>query len=56
MMEEAERVLPVWVEVDNPDRLLKEGMLARVTVLAGAGAASSLAAETAQLRPAEPRR
>ncbi|NUQ63033.1 MAG: efflux RND transporter periplasmic adaptor subunit [Pirellulales bacterium] len=36
MMEEHERVLPVWVEVANPDHLLKDGMLARVTVLAGA--------------------
>lgn len=34
MMEEDERVLPVWVEVANPDHLLKDGMLARVTVLA----------------------
>jgi Cu(I)/Ag(I) efflux system membrane fusion protein len=33
-MEENERVLPVWVEVANPDCLLKEGMFARVTVLA----------------------
>ena len=33
-MDESERVLPVWVEVDNPDRLLKEGMLARVAILA----------------------
>ena len=27
------RVLPVWVEVANPDHLLKSGMLARVTIL-----------------------
>jgi len=33
-MEEGERVLPVWIEVDNADRLLKEGMLARVAVSA----------------------
>jgi cobalt-zinc-cadmium efflux system membrane fusion protein len=25
-----EQVLPVWIEVDNPDQRLKEGMLARV--------------------------
>jgi RND family efflux transporter MFP subunit len=35
-MDENERVLPVWVEVANPDHLLKDGMLARVTVLATA--------------------
>jgi len=34
MMDENERVLPVWVEVANPDHLLKEGMMARVTLLA----------------------
>jgi len=34
VMDERERVLPVWIEVDNSDRLLKEGMLARVTLLA----------------------
>lgn len=35
MMDEDERVLPVWFEVANPEHLLKDGMLARVTVLAG---------------------
>jgi cobalt-zinc-cadmium efflux system membrane fusion protein len=34
LMDESERVLPVWVEVANPDHLLKDGMLARVTLLA----------------------
>ena len=33
-MEEHEQVLPVWVEVANSEQLLKEGMFARVTVLA----------------------
>jgi cobalt-zinc-cadmium efflux system membrane fusion protein len=33
-MDENERVLPVWVEVANADHLLKDGMLARVTLLA----------------------
>ena len=33
-MDENERVLPVWVEVANPDHQLKDGMLARVTLLA----------------------
>ncbi len=54
MMDESERVLPVWVEVDNPERLLKEGMLARVAVLAEAATASSETATTALLRPVEP--
>ena len=56
MMDDNERVLPVWVEVDNPDRLLKEGMLARVAVLAKPALSGSEAADTAQLRPVEPRR
>jgi RND family efflux transporter MFP subunit len=33
-MDESERVLPVWVEVANPDHLLKDGMLASVKILA----------------------
>jgi len=32
-MDENERVLPVWVEVANPDHLLKDGMMARVILL-----------------------
>ena len=56
MMDDNERVLPVWVEVDNPDRLLKEGMLARVAVLADSAAAGGKATETAQLQRIEPRR
>lgn len=39
-MDEGERVLPVWVEVANPDHLLKGGMLARVSILSGTGEAS----------------
>ncbi|MCE5268422.1 MAG: efflux RND transporter periplasmic adaptor subunit [Planctomycetaceae bacterium] len=31
-LESSERVLPVWVEVDNPDLRLKEGMLAKLAV------------------------
>jgi membrane fusion protein, heavy metal efflux system len=31
-LESSERVLPVWIEVDNPDLKLKEGMLAKVAV------------------------
>lgn len=57
IMDDNERVLPVWIEVDNPDRLLKEGMLARVAVLTHTAAtADGKSAETAQLRPVEPRR
>jgi multidrug resistance efflux pump len=56
MMDESERVLPVWVEVDNPDRLLKEGMLARVAVLAHATVADSGTAPTARLQQVKPRR
>ena len=55
MMHDNQRVLPIWVEVDNPDRLLKEGMLARVAVFAHA-AATDAATKTAQLRPVEPPR
>jgi RND family efflux transporter MFP subunit len=33
-MDEKMRVLPVWIEVENPDHLLKDGMLARVTLMA----------------------
>ncbi len=56
MMDDNERVLPIWVEVDNPDRLLKEGMLARVAVLARATATASGTATTAQLQRIKPRR
>ena len=33
LMHENMRVLPVWVEVSNPDHLLKSGMLARMTIM-----------------------
>lgn len=33
MMHETMPVLPVWVEVSNPDELLKSGMLARITLM-----------------------
>jgi multidrug efflux pump subunit AcrA (membrane-fusion protein) len=36
-MEAAERVLPIWVEVENRDLRLKEGMLARILPAASAG-------------------
>jgi membrane fusion protein, heavy metal efflux system len=32
-MDEKMRVLPVWIEVENTDHLLKDGMLARVTFM-----------------------
>ncbi len=53
IMDESERVLPVWIEVDNPDQLLKEGMLARVSVLARPDSADDGPDGTAQLRPVE---
>jgi cobalt-zinc-cadmium efflux system membrane fusion protein len=55
-MEEGERVLPVWVELDNADRLLKEGMLARVIVLAHSASVGEDPAEVAELKQAKPRR
>jgi cobalt-zinc-cadmium efflux system membrane fusion protein len=33
LMDERMQVLPVWVEVANPDHLLKSGMLARMTIM-----------------------
>jgi multidrug efflux pump subunit AcrA (membrane-fusion protein) len=59
MMDDNERVLPIWVGVDNADRLLKEGMLARVAVFADATTTTTTggkATETAQRRPVEPRK
>jgi cobalt-zinc-cadmium efflux system membrane fusion protein len=51
-MDEKMRVLPVWIEVENPDHLLREGMLARITLTA-----ESVAGETpgrvARLAPVE---
>jgi cobalt-zinc-cadmium efflux system membrane fusion protein len=32
MLTSRERVLPVWIEVENPDQFLREGMLARVEI------------------------
>lgn len=34
LMDDNERVLPIWVEVDNPEHLLKDGMLAEITLMA----------------------
>jgi len=34
LMHDNEQVLPVWIEVANPEHRLKQGMLARVTLLA----------------------
>lgn len=52
MMDEKMRVLPVWIEVDNPDHLLKDGMLARVTLMAGS-AADGTHRDIARLAPVE---
>ena len=51
-MDEKMRVLPVWVEVDNPDHLLKDGMLARVTLMAEA-AEGETPGDMARLTPIE---
>jgi multidrug resistance efflux pump len=32
VMHDSMRVLPIWVEVSNPDHLLRSGMLARMTI------------------------
>jgi len=40
LMHENMRVLPVWVEVSNPEGLLKSGMLARVTIMEDAAGES----------------
>ena len=51
-MDENERVLPVWVEVVNTDHLLKDGMLARVTLLEKS-AGDQVPGGVAQLMPIE---
>lgn len=50
-MDEKMRVLPVWIEVENPDHLLKAGMLARVTLMAesAAGEASGKVARLTRI-------
>lgn len=55
MMDEGERVLPVWVEVENPERLLKEGMYARVTISPRLDHAPDGASKTARLEPIKSR-
>ena len=52
LMDENERVLPVWVEVANPDHVLKEGMMARVTLLAKPTGGNA-SAKVARLAPTE---
>jgi len=51
-MDEKMRVLPVWIEVENPDHLLKDGMLAMVTFMAGP-AAGARPGDVARLAPIE---
>ena len=51
-MDEKMRVLPVWIEVDNPDHLLKDGMLARVTLMAES-AGGETPGDVARLTPIE---
>jgi RND family efflux transporter MFP subunit len=52
-MDEMMRVLPVWIEVDNPDHLLKDGMLARVTLMA-LSTDGETPRDIARLAPSEP--
>lgn len=55
LLHERMRVLPVWVEVANPDHLLKSGMLARMTIMdQSAGEIES--DDVAQLQSIEPTR
>jgi cobalt-zinc-cadmium efflux system membrane fusion protein len=55
LMDERMRVLPVWVEVANPDHLLKSGMLARMTIRDNS-VDDPEAADVAQLRSIKPHR
>lgn len=55
LMHERMRVLPVWVEVANPDRRLKSGMLARIAILEN-GTADIDPGGAARLQPTESRR
>jgi Cu(I)/Ag(I) efflux system membrane fusion protein len=52
LMHERMRVLPVWVEVSNPDHLLKSGMLARMTIM-DKPAGETESGDVAQLQPIE---
>jgi len=55
LMDERMRVLPVWVEVANPDHLLKSGMLARMTIMEKS-AGDPEAADVAQLKSSQANR
>ena len=55
LMHENMRVLPVWVEVSNPDQLLKSGMLARMTIM-DESAGESSTGDVARLQPIVPTR
>jgi len=52
LMDDNERVLPVWVEVANPDHRLKDGMMARMTILAQS-AKENASGGVARLTPVE---
>jgi multidrug efflux pump subunit AcrA (membrane-fusion protein) len=52
-MDEKMRVLPVWIEVENPDHKLKDGMLARVTLMAETAQGEN-PSDVARLVPIEP--
>ncbi len=55
LMHENMRVLPVWVEVSNPDRLLKSGMLARMIIM-DESAGESSTGDVGRLQPIVPTR
>ncbi len=55
LMHETMRVLPVWVEVSNPDQLLRSGMLARMTIM-DESAAEGTPGDVARLHPIAPTR
>jgi len=52
LLEDKMRVLPVWIEVANPDELLIDGMPARMTIM-DESAADGEHQETAQLEPVD---
>jgi cobalt-zinc-cadmium efflux system membrane fusion protein len=55
LMHQRMHVLPVWVEVSNPNHLLKSGMLARMTIMDGS-AGQNDSDDVAQLQSMEPNR
>jgi cobalt-zinc-cadmium efflux system membrane fusion protein len=52
-MDDKMRVLPVWIEVENPDHLLKDGMLAQVTLMAESATDRNASGKGARLTQAQ---